>query len=264
MYCIVKASSPVHGSRVPRGLPGASRPSVVRFAPSLWLVVAEVPLDLYGPEKLEASLRDMQWVSDVAVAHEAVVEHFSRARGSTVIPMKLFTMFSSRERALSEMRERRRDLQSVLKRLQGCEEWGVRVTRSVGSGPTPDVRRQSGLDSRQSSNAGRQSGRDFLAAKKQARDGAREVVRVAAEAAEDAFELLAPVARETRRRDDAPEGATTPPLLDAAFLVPAARRSRFRTAVKKAATACARVGAEVTLTGPWPAYNFVQRAEEPR
>jgi gas vesicle protein GvpL/GvpF len=252
VYCIVKSSSPPRAGRAPRGLPRGTAPSVVPFGPSLWLVVANVPLDIYGPDRLEAALRDMPWVADVAMAHEAVVEHFSRSQGSTVIPMKLFTMFSTEDRAVAEMRGRRQDLQAVLKRLQGCEEWGVRVTRSAAS--------------RQAS-AGRPSavratsGAGFLAAKKQARDDARETARAAAEAAEDAFALLAAVARETRRRDEAPAGAATPPLLDATFLVPGARRARFRTAARKAAAACAKGGAEITLSGPWPAYNFVQPGE---
>ena len=53
----------------------------------------------------------------------------------------------------------------------------------------------------------------------------------------------------------------TPPLLDAAFLVPAARRTRFTNAARREAEACARAGAQLTISGPWPAYNFIQPDE---
>ena len=72
---------------------------------------------------------------------------------------------------------------------------------------------------------------------------------------------LAPVARATRRRETEPKGVVTPPLLDAAFLVPAASLARFKSAARRAAASCARAGAEMTLTGPWPPYNFVQAGD---
>lgn len=250
VYCIVHAAVAPKVARAPHGLPGSTRPSVLPVGRSLWIVAAEAPLERYGPAPLETALRDMQWVAEVAVAHEAVVEHFARQPKATVIPMKLFTMFSTPERAVQETRSRRRDLTPVLKRVAGCEEWGVRVTRRAGAVSS----RRTGART-----TGRAtSGAAFLAAKKQSRDDAREAVRAAAAAAEDAFEALAAIARDARRRDDAPEGATAPPLLDAAFLVPAGRRARFTSMARRLAAGSAKAGAQMTLTGPWPAYNFVQ------
>ena len=54
-----------------------------------------------------------------------------------------------------------------------------------------------------------------------------------------------------------------PPLLDAAFLVPVRRRARFRAAAADAARQVTQQGAQFTVTGPWPAYNFVSVSEEP-
>ena len=54
-----------------------------------------------------------------------------------------------------------------------------------------------------------------------------------------------------------------PPLLDAAFLVPAPRRTRFKATARKLAAAGARSGTEITVTGPWPAYNFVREPARP-
>ena len=247
VYCIVHAAVTPKASRAPQGLPGATRPSLLPAGRSLWIVVADVPLERYGPAPLEASLRDLEWVAGAAVAHEAVVEHFSRQAKTTVIPMKLFTMFSTADRAVQDMRSRRRDLDPVLKRIAGCEEWGVRITR-----PVPAVTRRKPGAERASSGAA------FLAAKKQARDDAREAVRAGDALADGAFEALAAVARDARRRDDAPEGAAAPPLLDAAFLVPPIAAYAFRSVARRLAAGSAKAGAHMTLTGPWPAYNFVQ------
>lgn len=246
LYCIVHSTAAPSLSRVPSGLPGGARPALVPVGRSLRIVAADVPLEVYGPGPLEAALRDMQWVGEVAVAHEAVVEHFARARGATVIPMKLFTMFSTIDRAVEDVKSRRAAISAALARVRGCAEWGVRATKRSG------VAAQAAKASRSSSGAA------FLAAKKQARDDARAALLASAEAAEEALALLAPLARATRRRETEPQGAVAPPLLDAAFLVPAAALTRFKSAARRAAANCARAGADLTLTGPWPPYNFVQ------
>jgi hypothetical protein len=107
LYCVVHSATAPSLARLPAGLPGATRPSLVSIGGSLRLAVAEVPLDTYGPGPLEIALRDMRWVGEVAIAHESVVEHLARARGTTVLPMKLFTMFSSAGRAVEEVAARR-------------------------------------------------------------------------------------------------------------------------------------------------------------
>jgi hypothetical protein len=245
IYCIVHAAAAPKASRVPPGLPDATPPSIVSVAQSLWLVGADVPLDTYGAQPLESALRNMDWVGQIAVAHEAVVEHLARQPRVTVIPMKLFTMFSSTERAVEDMRSHQKDLRAIAKRIAGCEEWGVRMSAARRPRtPEPVVLRGA-------------SGAAFLAAKKLARDSVRESALALAAVAEDTFSCLSRASRDVRRRDDAPEGAT-PPLLDAAFLIPTTARASFKAAVRQLAREAKVKGAELTVTGPWPAYNFIQ------
>ncbi len=247
VYCVAHAAAKPKESRTPAALPDATAPRLLDGGRSLWIVCASVPLASYGSGVLETALRDLNWVGDIAVAHESVVEHFAQQKNVTVVPMKLFTMFASDERAIEEMRSRRREILAVVKRISGCEEWGVRITRTMPPAGSLEIEPAKAT-----------SGAAFLASKKQARDAARALVRVAAKSAETAYATLTAISRDARRRDDAPEGAVAPPLLDAAFLVPAARRTRFKAAARKLAAAAANTATEITVTGPWPAYNFVQ------
>jgi hypothetical protein len=248
IYCLVESGRKPSAARVPRGLPSATAPELLAVRPRLWAVAAQVPLSAYGSARLEDRLRDIDWVAEIALAHESVVERFAAAKGTAVVPMKLFTMFSSPARAQVELAARRGEIDAVLRRVRGCREWGVRVMRSVGA----RAARPAAVSPA--------SGTAFLNAKKQARDDAREGQRRASEAAEAAFASLAGLARDAHRRE-APAGATTPPLVDAAFLVSDARQSRFKAAVRRAARLCREADAALVLTGPWPAYNFVQAAE---
>lgn len=246
LYCIVRSATKPSTARCPEGLPGAERPQAVAAGRSLWLIVAAVPLSTYGPEHLERRLSDMDWVGGAALAHESVVEHFARRAGATVIPMKLFTMFSNLDRAVADVAQRKAPIAGAMRRIGGAEEWGVRVLRDpVAPVARAEVPRAS-------------SGAAFLAAKKKAKDDAKSSRLAAGEAAAGVYDELVTMARDARRRSDAPAAGVTPPLLDAAFLVPLTSRGRFKKAATAAAARCAAAGAQMTLSGPWPAYNFVQ------
>ena len=248
-YCVIKAARKPSLTGVPPGLPSGTPPQLLQCAPAMWLVASQVPLDVYGPGKLEPALGDMDWVGRIAIAHEAVVEFFAARTGVTVVPMKLFTMFSTPERALADISGRRTSIDAAMKRIAGAEEWGIRVLRSSPALPptsAPDTV---------------QSGAAFLAAKKQKRDEAQQARLAAAEAAIGAFQRLAAIAKDARRREDAAPAGATPPLLDAAFLVAASKRDKFTSAARREADACARAGAQLTISGPWPAYNFIQADE---
>jgi hypothetical protein len=140
------------------------------------------------------------------------------------------------------MAGRRRHLDSVVRRIRGAAEWGVRIAR--GAPPDPAALSQP------------LSGTAFLAAKKQARDAARRHSIAATDAADRTMAVLDRIAKASRRQPIPPQ-ASSPPLLDAAFLVAAGRTNRFKLAVRREAERCRAAGAELTLTGPWPAYNFI-------
>jgi hypothetical protein len=232
-------------ARVPHGVPGAASPQLQQVAASLWLVTSSVPLDMYGPGNLEPRLRNLDWVADVAVAHEAVNEFVARGKGAVVVPMKLFTMFSSAERACADVRARRKPIDSAIRHIAGCEEWGIRVTRKPEVVALDESPRQP------------QTGAGFLRARKAARDAAAARQAGAAAAAETAIDRLTRLAKDVHRRPRRSEPGTNPPILEAAFLVRLGSRARFAAEARRQASAVAKAGADLTLTGPWPAYNFV-------
>lgn len=246
LYCVVRAAGKPSLARVPAGLPGATRPDAHRLSASLWLITASVPLDVYDPARLEPRLRDLEWVSTIAVAHEAVVEHFSRSKGVVVIPMKLFTMFSSMDKAAEDVSAGRTAIERTMRHIAGSEEWGIRIVRRpAASLPSAGT-------------AGRPaSGAAFLTAKKQARDAAANSRAEAVTASETAFARLSRHARAANLRPRRQEPGTNPPILEAAFLVTAAARTRFKAEARRQAKLCASAGADLALTGPWPAYNFI-------
>ena len=109
MYCLVRS---------------AGRPLEVEKR--LWLIVSTVPASEYGEAAVERGLQNMDWVGRRALAHEAVVERFLAARA--VLPMQLFTMFTSDDRAIEHVTGDRARIVKILARVERKVERGVRLT----------------------------------------------------------------------------------------------------------------------------------------
>src|SRR5713226_6292630 len=125
VYCLVAASRPPSLTRVPRGLPGMGRVRLLDVSRGRFLVVADAPLDRYGEDAINRGLSDLDWVARAAVAHESVVESFIAA--SAVLPMKLFTIFTSDDRALDHVQRDASRVDALLRRVANHHEWGARV-----------------------------------------------------------------------------------------------------------------------------------------
>lgn len=251
LYCLVRHSGEPLGA--PAGLPGLAMPRALEVAAGLWLIAASAPLPEFGGERIEERFTDLDWVSACALAHEAVVEHFRDA--PALLPLKLFTLFASDERALAHLRESREQLDRVLDRVAGRAEWGVRVRLD-------EVRAREALaaENRQSAPPSG-SGTSFLLRKKQEQEASRDLAGRLRDAVDAGWDDLAAAADEAVRR----QPATAPEqggkvFLDAALLVRIDRAAELEAAVERFASRLGAKGGEVTLTGPWPAYHFVEGA----
>jgi hypothetical protein len=211
------------------------------------LVVSDVPLARYDEAALKKGLADLGWVSRVALAHERVVEAFLSA--DAVLPMKLFTMFASDERALAHFASTAAALDALARRVARRDEWGIRV--ALG---TPAPARSSRRKAVQP-----QTGAAYLRHKKAAKDEATRRAEQARVVAADLFRSLAAHASEARKRSTSELPVTGGPLvLDAALLVPRSASARFKAAAARQARTLASEGYSVALSGPWPPYSFMR------
>jgi hypothetical protein len=141
-------------------------------------------------------------------------------------------------------------IESIFRRIAGRQEWGLRV-HGTGT-PAPDA---PGVPA--------STGTEFLARKKARRDAARESAAAALRETAELYDDLAACSSEAVRHAPPVEGLTL--LLDAAFLVGADEVAEFQRRVESRARGLRERGCAVTLTGPWPPYNFVEeRQREPR
>jgi hypothetical protein len=252
LYCVVKADAAPSLTKIKgaSGLVAAGPPRTIDVGDGYHVVVATVPLKLYSSEAIEAKLRDLDWVGAAASAHEAVVER--AAQNGTVVPMKLFTIFSTDDRAAEHVRKMKKSLEKVVAKIAGCEEWGLRILFDETSAAKAKEKLEAAKPKAPV------SGTSFLLRKKAHEESRRRLTSEAKHEVDDLFVRLEKTAKSSVRRPPPNRELAGQVLLDAVFLVPEKRIAKFKSTVATSAKDLANEGYHVTLTGPWPAYSFIE------
>jgi hypothetical protein len=253
VYCLVRSARRPTLPAVSTGLPGSRDLRLIPAGDRLWMVAATVNASEFDESALSKGLQQLDWVGPRAMAHEAVVEHYLSA--AAVLPMQLFTLFTSDERAVAHVTRDRARVERILARLDRHHEWGLRLMFD-------DVAAQAAVEAAAVPRRGRGevavSGAAYLRRKRDLLASTRDSLARARTAATRLYTSMSREAAAARRRR-ATEAAAPDSrlLLDAAFLVPVRRTAAFRRALAAQARNLTAAGIVVSLTGPWPAYNFI-------
>lgn len=210
-------------------------------------VVRDVALSEYGEEPLREHLEDIAWLEEAARRHETVLD--ALAQLTTVIPLRLCTIYRSEEAVRDMLRAERAELREALGRLAGRTEWGVKAFRAA---PVAEAEAE----------VGSVSGEAYMQRRRaEAVERRRSEQRADAEV-DEAFARLSELAVEALAnplQSRELSGRSEEMVLNGVFLVEDAGAERFRAAVH-ALDAASPLSFE--LTGPWPPYNFVKRSVE--
>ena len=216
----------------------------------LTAVVSRVPAAEFAEDELRAHLNDMDWVETVARDHEHVLD--SICRRTTVIPMRLCTVYKT-EGGVREMLLRESDtLLEALGHLDGKTEWGVKVFF--------ERPRESRAGTRERASGERGSGTSYMDAQRRQRDLARQLDEQVEAVVAAIHEKLDSLSEEsTLNPPQRPEISAHPGemVLNGAYLVEREREPGFHEEARALQSRFADHGIELVLTGPWPAYNFL-------
>jgi hypothetical protein len=218
----------------------------------LAMLVSRVPRAEFGEEPLRENLNDFAWLERVARAHEAVLE--AALADTTVVPLRLCTIFDGEPSAAAMLDERAGELGDALAALDGREEWSVKLLAD------PDALRAAAATARDEAPEAGGSGAAYMLRRRTEREDRDAADQLAATIAEDAHARLAGVAegavvRPAQNRELS--GHDGEMLLNGAYLVDAARVPELRALVAELGERHAALGVRLDLSGPFPAYNFV-------
>ncbi len=277
VFCLVRGARRPVVRDIPDGMPGGSDLRAIEVGDQLWAIVETVREADYGEAALVRGLQNLDWVGERAVAHERVIERFLSA--PAVLPMQLFTMFTSDERVVEHVRADGRRIARILKRIDRKVEWGLRLTwdekaarenverkhadpkgpRRRAAAPKSGAARPAPKSGADLSGPRAREGAAYLARKRDILDVNRAQLAEARVEAGRLYKAISREATEALRRTSLERAAPgSRLLLDAAFLVPAAKAAAFRASLRKHSRALRGSGVAVSLTGPWPPYNFIE------
>ncbi|CAM3051328.1 GvpL/GvpF family gas vesicle protein [Prescottella defluvii] len=208
-------------------------------------VVGTVRLDTFGEEALRRNLEDLDWLSETARRHDAVVA--SICAGGATVPLRLATVYFDADRVRTMLRDNAEQLGEALERITDRAEWGVRAYLDR---PRPEQRTTS-------EQSGRPSGTAYLMQRRAKAAAREESESAAARRADEIFSELGRSAVAGVRQPPSPPDLSThrsPEILNASFLVDNKRCREFIAAVEQLDARLDDV--ELAFTGPWPPYSF--------
>ena len=249
------ALSPMMNGELPQAIEPEAPLELVP-AGCLAAVASAVPAVDYHETALEARLADPEWTTARALRHDGVLRHF--ASHADVIPLRFGSLYREREGIRKMLEERLDELDEILTRIAGRQEWCVNLYRDSAV----LMSRLEALDPRLGEAAARAAsaspGQAYLLRKKldgMRLDAARaETLRVVT----DTERSLTAVSDRAVRRPivESEKTAHGEQVARLVCLVARDRLPEFRGAAEHLAGENAGAGFALELVGPSPPYHF--------
>jgi hypothetical protein len=190
-------------------------------------------------ENLARNMENLEWLAEVSVRHQHVVAAIAKI--GDILPARFGTVFRSPASLIADVEKNKSLLARDLKRISGCEEWGVKV---FGSRAQPQAAAQA------------KSGRHYLQAKAAALrseepntvDGEMQRLLQALQ------ELVVQTAPGTGAVSRGQRGLHW----QGSLLVKRSQRARLQQLMARFSQDW-EGKRRIELSGPWPPYSFVSR-----
>ena len=236
-------------------------------------LISRVSLEQFAPERLAGqTAEDIQWLGKIAARHNDII--CQAARTSAVLPLRLGTLFRSRESLRATLVRCQAVVAKQLEQLGNRQEWGVKLyleRRNLESIPA-EKGAQTGTvplfpgrtDVPPPHFAGPQAGTAYLAAKKAERDSRRELRAGMQQTVQNVERCLADKAEHYCRVANLPSGLTgheEEMVFNAAFLLGSATQGSWLATVEQVAQDIQSKGLALEVSGPWPPYHFCPTLE---
>lgn len=239
----------------PAGLSGIDRrPVMLLDAGAVKVVISHVPSHAYAAEQVEARLQDLAWVAEQGIAHETVVAWF--VDHSDILPVSLFTLFSSDDALRKDVAPRASQLAAELGRLKNKREWDVKISFDELEAERHAAELSPRVAALEAEAAEAAPGRRYLLDRKRSdlvktetRHGAQnmagEVIAATRGFADEVLTLPIP---------NTPD--ELPVILHAALLVDRDAEVDLVTLLERQSTRLRGRGLTLAFSGPWAPYRF--------
>ena len=206
----------------------------------------------FSQETIDRRAADLEWLGAIGYRHQAVVSELMKM--TAVVPLRAFTLFSSEEALRSYLHENAAMLGRMLERLDGKQEWTLRVEFEPQRWSDALVSRVDSLRDLQQQIGSSPAGKAFLLRKKLDDERKR-----ASHDAEEA--LIGEIERAVLDRLRCETVAESREHRDGAFpqinvLINRDEEAVLQELHMQLNDRYAGEGVSLALTGPWPPYTF--------
>jgi len=255
VYAISRAGHPMPG-RI-EAIDGSDRLDVV-ISGDLAAFVTPVDDVDFSQGVIDARAKDVEWLGSIGYRHQSVMN--AVMHGGTIIPLRAFTLFASEENLRRHLESERARLVTLLDRLDGKQEWTMRIEFDPQLWSEALVRRVDSLRTLSDEMAGAAAGKAFLLRKKlddEKKRASREAEQQVLSEVERAVveKLACDTVAETRQQRS---GAF--PQIN--VLLDRDEESRLEELREALARRYAEEGVTLALTGPWPPYTFAVTTDD--
>ena len=217
-------------------------------------VYTPVSGEAFSQEAIDARAGDLEWLGAIGYRHQDVVSDLMKR--TAIVPLRAFTLFSSEEALRTYLHEQAEMLAKVLERLDGKQEWTLRVEFEPSRWSESLATRIASLRDLQNEIASAAPGKAFLLRKKLDEEKKR-----ASHAAEQ--EVVAEVERLVIDTLSCETIAETRERRDGAFpqinvLLNRDEEAKLQELHGKMTGRYEAEGVTLGLTGPWPPYTFAK------
>jgi hypothetical protein len=226
-------------------------------------VVSRVSLSEFALGETEGkTAEDLNWIREKAMIHEGVIEEAMKDgdRSKSVVPMRFGTVFKGKAGLKETFDRDSARMRMLLSRIQGKEEWSVKIYLMDNVRYELTVREESEeIRSKEKEIASMPEGIAYFmeeelneAIRKEAHNELDRTLRmVFTELGKGAAEAV-----KTKILDPEMTGKPVKMVSNAAFLVRADKAASFKRAVEAMGSELGTKGLLLEYSGPWPSYSF--------
>lgn len=211
---------------------------------------SEVADETYGEAALNERVRDLDWLTPRAAAHQTVNARLLEVAG-VVLPLSFGALYRDDDRVREMLREDVPARSERLRQLAGRGEWVVTILRDLGDEHDGDGSLEV-LDREIASSA---PGKGYLLTKRRTSVAKEATARADADAADRAMTHLVRAAERTYR-EPVVHGGGDVVVLRVSLLASKSATGRIDGAIAAITAELEPSGYRVRVTGPWPAYRF--------
>src|SRR5207248_3092094 len=206
----------------------------------------------FSQQVIDARSKDVEWLGAIGYRHQNVMS--ALMSGGTILPLRAFTLFANDESLRRHVENEGEKFAKILGRLDGKQEWTLRVEFNPEQWSEALVRRVATLRDLSDEMNRAQPGKAFLLGKKLDEEKKR-ASREAEEAVVGEIEraVLDKLACDTVAESRQQRSGAFPQIN---VLINRDEEARLEELRRDLESRYAADGVTVALTGPWPPYSF--------